>query len=219
MLLLCANAVFCGISSADNEPPEARGENDNEVYALYQSDRQHFFNEYERIKTNFSHHVFDTVYGDGDMWDVSLFERVYSFIDADAAYHEQLDGIIGQSTRIRDTLPDSENGSIIYNRRYQQNVVDIYSSLSEEVMLNDKMVTGWEEYFNCRTEIIFAFAAIILCSVIIAANDYRCGFFAVEKACVRGRRETAVAKFAAAAICAAAIAAAFMLSSLAASGD
>ncbi len=215
--LLLANAIFCGISAKTNSKGDRYNKYAAEVYSLYKSDPELFYKEKERIENNFyssDDEVTESVYGGGVISDFSLFGYVASFIDADKNYHSRLNLIITQSSNIIKQTEGSGGDVNTYNCRYQKQVVKRYSALNENVSLGDGIVVGWNEYFGIGAEIIFVFAAAVICAVWIAVNDYHTGFYAIEKTCANGRESTAAAKYFAAAISGAALTAAFELSSL-----
>lgn len=215
--LLIANAVFCGISAKTNSRSNRYIGQAATVYSLYKSDPELFYKEKERIENNFyssDDGVTESVYGEGIIEDISLFEYVCSFIDADKNYHSRMNLIITQSSNIIKQTENSKGDVNTYNYRYQKQVIKRYSALNENISLGDGIVVGWNEYFGIGTEIIFVFAAVLICSVWIAVNDYHTGFYAIEKACAKGRENTAAAKYLAAMISGAVLTEAFNLSSL-----
>lgn len=215
--LLLANAIFCGVSAKTNSRTSKYAKQAIAVYSLYKSDPELFYKEKERIENNFYStydEVKESVYGEGIIEDISLFRYVASFIDADKNYHNRLNQIITQSSNIIKQAEGSGGAVNTYNYRYQEQVIKIYSALDESVSIDDTIVIGWNEYFEVGTEIIFVFAAVLICSVWIAVNDYHTGFYAIEKTCANGRENTAAAKYLAAMIAGAVLTVAFNLSSL-----
>lgn len=223
LLLLIANVVFCRISVSSDIDICAVGDYASKVYALYQTDPQLFFDEYEKVEENRILNaqyglVAEGRYGGGIIEDISLFKYVNLSITANERYHEQLASIIKQSTLIKNSLSTSTDSANTYNYHYQEQIIRKYTYLNENVELGTEFVTGWNEYFKYKAEIIFSFAAILICSILLAVNDYIYGFFAIEKTCSFGRKKTALAKYITAALFSILISGAFMLSSLISAG-
>ncbi len=219
-VLLAASMIFFGMSVKEQSKYEEKySKYIPEIVEMYETDPERFESEYQRIYDLMmsDDFIIEYIYGEeGVVDDYSLFSYVHDYVEADAEYHEKLDGVIRESERIKKRLEKvSEANKETFAYRYQTEVIEKYTYLDENVTLGDKIVFGWDSYFGTDTELIFVFAAVLIFAVYAATNDYNNGFYAIEKACVNGRGRTARAKYAALVILGAVWTAVFFVSSIA----
>ncbi len=219
-VLLAANVVFACISYNENADSVPNRVYLDEVFELYREDPDLFWSEYERIneedfKSFFSGGDMVSDYGGGEEYDSTLFSYVERCILRDGEYHDDLHSVIAQANGLMYTLnAASEENVNSYAYRYQAQVAAVYSKLDDNVTLSDDVIEGWDAYITYQSDLIFAAASVLIVVILVATNDYYSGFYAIEKACAKGREHTAYAKFAAVMILSSALTAVFYASNL-----
>ncbi len=218
-VLLIASMIFFSISVKEESEYEIKYKKlTPDIIEIYETNPEFFFSEHQRLYDALILDSFVPEYNYGEEGvadDYELFSFVYRFAAADDEYHEKLDSVINESKRIKARLErasEMNKGTFAY--RYQLDVIDRYTYLNENVTLDDSPVFGWQGYFETTTEIIFSFAAALICAVYIATNDYYSGFYAIEKTSVNGRGRTAAAKYIAAIAAGAAVTVVFFVTSI-----
>lgn len=109
-------------------------------------------------------------------------------------YEEIIQQVIAQANRniIEYEARGYEPADYLY--RKQLKCIDIYTQLPAKVELKPEYIRGWDDYFVYDSVNIFIFAAILIVSTVVFAQENNSGFVSIIRTSAKGRIHTAGAK-------------------------
>ncbi len=126
--------------------------------------------------------------------DMELFTLIYSIMDAEAEHERKMDTVIANADRnLRDfeTMKIQEDS---YAYQYQLRIIEEYTQIQNDVILEKEYSHGWNEYFSYELVNVFIFLTVLIIGSVLFLNEKQSGFLPIIRSAKHGRARTATAK-------------------------
>ncbi|MBQ8497983.1 MAG: hypothetical protein IJ489_11095 [Clostridia bacterium] len=126
--------------------------------------------------------------------DALLFQMVYSIMNAEMEHERKLDTVIANAERNLNDFTSMGINPNAYAYQYQLRIIEEYTHIQNEVILEAEYTYGWNEYFSYELVNVFIFLTILVIGSVLFLHEKQSGFLSIIRAVKYGRARTAVAK-------------------------
>ncbi len=126
--------------------------------------------------------------------DMELFNVIYSIVNAETEHERKMDTVIANANRnLRDfeTMKIKEDS---YAYQYQLRIIEEYTQIQNDVILEAEYSYGWNEYFSYELVNVFIFLTVLIIGSVLFLNEKQSGFLPIIRSAKHGRARTATAK-------------------------
>ena len=224
LLFLLALNVFFSVSFVNENSYAPKRLLLDKAYLQYREDPASFRNDYDNLMRYYAESATpanpfpkDPYLFGGEAADVPdwvLYEEVLEAVDSERTYKDTITTVIDQAGAIRQDLSDK----LSYQYRYQSNIIETYSALTEKVEFKGSLITSWNILFSYEGDYFPVFLIVISCAAYIALCDKQNGFYSISGNSRKGRNHSVFAKLCALLILASALVILFSATSFIAIG-
>lgn len=126
--------------------------------------------------------------------DRQYFEWLFDWLDRENNYRTRIDTVIANANKNIRELESKNVGHDDYAWKYQQRVIDVYSSLKERILFSNELQHGWEQYFGNETVNVFITLSVIVTASFVCMKERSDGTVFLIHPTKRGRTPVLTSK-------------------------
>lgn len=126
--------------------------------------------------------------------DRQYFEWLFDWLNRQNNYRTKLDTVITNADKNIRELESKEVGHDDYAWKYQQRVIDVYSSLKDRILFSNELQHGWDQYFGNETVNVFIALSVLVAASFVCMKERSDGTVFLIHPTKRGRTSVLASK-------------------------